>query len=79
VEGNKIQLEVKDNGSGIPKDMEEYIFVPHITTKSSGTGLGLAISKSIVEAADGDIHFKTKEDVGTSFYVELPIHTEEQV
>lgn len=71
-----VQLEVKDNGSGISMDMEEFIFVPHITTKSSGTGLGLAISKSIIEALDGSIYFKSEEGVGTSFFVELPISHE---
>ncbi len=73
-----VQLRVKDNGSGITKDMEEYIFVPHITTKSSGTGLGLAISKSIVEALGGNIYFESIPEVGTTFVVELPIYKGEE-
>ncbi len=75
-EDNIVQLEVKDNGCGISEDMEEFIFVPHITTKSSGTGLGLAISKSIIEALDGSIYFKSTHNIGTSFFVELPISKE---
>lgn len=73
IDHSMIQLEVKDNGSGIPRDMEEYIFIPQFTTKSSGTGLGLAISKSIVESLDGGIYFESIEGEGTSFFVELPL------
>jgi signal transduction histidine kinase len=53
--------------------MRDYVFAPNFTTKSSGTGLGLAISKSIVEALDGNIYFETETNIGTSFFVELPI------
>jgi two-component system nitrogen regulation sensor histidine kinase NtrY len=73
-----VQLEVKDNGSGIPRDMEEFIFIPQFTTKSSGTGLGLAISKSIVESLEGGIYFESIESEGTSFFVELPISTHKE-
>ncbi len=66
-------VEVKDNGTGIPDDMQEKVFVPNFTTKSSGTGLGLAIAKNIIESANGTIYFKTEADVGTSFFIELPI------
>jgi signal transduction histidine kinase len=66
-------VSVKDNGSGIPDDKREKVFVPNFTTKSSGTGLGLAMSKNIVETAGGRIYFKTKVGVGTTFFVEIPI------
>ena len=78
LDNNVVQLEVKDNGSGIPTDMEEYIFIPQFTTKSSGTGLGLAISKNIVESLDGSIYFESIENKGTSFFVELPISTNKE-
>ena len=54
-------------------------FVPNFTTKNSGTGLGLAMSKNIVDAAKGSIYFETEENVGTTFFVELPLHEEEAV
>ncbi len=66
------KIEVKDNGSGIPEDLEGKIFVPNFTTKSTGTGLGLAMVKQIIESHHGDIRFVTKVGVGTSFFVELP-------
>lgn len=70
-DGELIVVVVEDNGSGIPADNYDKVFVPNFTTKSSGTGLGLAISKQIIEGAGGKIWFESKEDVGTTFYVRL--------
>lgn len=66
-------IKVKDNGVGIPEEMKEKVFVPNFTTKNSGTGLGLAISKNIIESVSGKIYFETEKDVGTTFFVELPL------
>jgi len=66
-------IKVKDNGTGISEDQWNKVFVPNFTTKNSGTGLGLAISKNIIESVDGKIHFESIVDVGTDFFVELPI------
>ena len=62
-----------DNGSGIPEDIQGKVFVPNFTTKSSGSGIGLAISKRAIEHLGGHIWFDTQEDVGTSFYIEMPL------
>ncbi len=67
-----IKTVVMDNGSGIPKESYEKVFVPNFTTKSSGTGLGLAITKQIVENANGQIWFESEMGTGTTFYVNLP-------
>lgn len=73
-------ISVEDQGHGIPEVMQQKIFTPNFTTKSSGTGLGLAICKGIVEKANGNIWFKTKENKGTIFYVSLPlVHQHELV
>lgn len=76
-QGDRYQIEVKDNGSGIPEDKRNKIFVPNFTTKSKGMGLGLSMVKSIVKNAGGDIWFESEENVGTSFFVTLPIHEQE--
>ena len=68
-----VQISVKDNGEGIPKEMQSKIFIPNFTTKSSGTGLGLAMCKGIAEQAGGRIWFETKTGEGSTFYVELPV------
>ncbi len=64
---------VEDNGSGIPEDKQEKVFVPNFTTKNSGTGLGLAIARNVVKAANGKIYFETVINKGTRFFVELPL------
>jgi signal transduction histidine kinase len=73
IENDKVVISIKDNGEGISVDMQDKIFVPNFTTKSSGTGLGLAMCKGIVEQARGRIWFETKDGMGTTFYVELPL------
>jgi nitrogen fixation/metabolism regulation signal transduction histidine kinase len=71
--GSVVLITVKDNGEGIAPEMQERIFIPNFTTKSSGTGLGLAMCKGIVEQAKGTIWFETEQGKGTIFYVELPV------
>ncbi|MGB0887023.1 MAG: ATP-binding protein [Vicingaceae bacterium] len=65
-------IEINDNGSGIPNDKKDKIFVPNFTTKSTGMGLGLAMVKNIVENANGKIWFETEVGIGTSFFVQFP-------
>jgi two-component system, NtrC family, nitrogen regulation sensor histidine kinase NtrY len=73
VANQKLLIEISDNGTGIPAEIQPRIFMPNFTTKSSGTGLGLAICKAIVEKANGQIWFRTAAGDGTTFYVELPL------
>lgn len=71
--GDRAILQMQDNGSGIPPEMQARVFQPNFTTKSSGTGLGLAMSKNIIEAAGGSIWLESEVDQGTSFFVALPL------
>ncbi|MDR6783742.1 two-component system nitrogen regulation sensor histidine kinase NtrY [Pedobacter africanus] len=66
-------IEVEDNGKGIDPYLQDKIFVPNFTTKSSGTGLGLAFVKQAVENAGGTVDFKSSADVGTTFYLSFPL------
>jgi len=66
-------IQVTDNGSGIPEEMHDKVFSPNFTTKSSGTGLGLAISTNMLESFNGRIYFKTIENLGTDFFIEIPL------
>jgi signal transduction histidine kinase len=70
---NHATVQISDNGGGIPPEIRERVFEPNFTTKTSGSGLGLAICKKIIEAHDGSIHFETRENEGTDFFVEMPI------
>jgi signal transduction histidine kinase len=58
-----------DNGKGIPAELQEKIFVPYFTTKSSGTGLGLAIVKNMMLGMQGNIRFESVENKGTAFHL----------
>ncbi|WP_210463992.1 sensor histidine kinase [Rufibacter roseolus] len=64
---------VQDNGTGIPADVQPKIFVPNFSTKYSGSGIGLAVVKKGVEAIGGSIWFETQENVGTTFFLKLPV------
>lgn len=69
---NSVVIEVADNGKGIEKEVEELIFEPKFTTKTSGMGLGLPMIKRIIEAYEGSIKFASKPQKGTVFTVILP-------
>ena len=75
-------MTVKDSGIGIPSDKIGVIFDPFIqltndtARKYGGTGLGLTIIKKIITIMNGEIHVKSKVDVGTKFTVNLPFAKE---
>lgn len=68
----QVLIQISDNGYGISKSDTEKIFEPNFTTKSSGMGLGLSMIKSILEAYNGSISFKSKKNKGTTFEVIFP-------
>jgi two-component system nitrogen regulation sensor histidine kinase GlnL len=68
-----IQVEVADNGPGVPADLMDRIFSPFFTTKPQGSGLGLAIVRKIVDAHDGRIDVSAPAQGGTRFRVTLPV------
>ena len=73
---NKIIVEVKDNGTGIPQKAIDKIFQPFFTTKPTGqgTGLGLSLSYDIVtKGHGGELKVETKEGESTAFSVILPV------
>lgn len=64
----------KDHGKGISEEIQERLFEPHFTTKSSGMGLGLAITKEIIINSKGKIWFESEKEKGTTFYIKLPLY-----
>lgn len=73
-QNGKVCVEVKDNGSGIPKEIQEKIFDPFFTTKGpeKGTGLGLAIISSILHQHHANISLESEVGKGTQFKVSFP-------
>src|SRR5919198_799742 len=73
-DGDKVRIDVADNGVGIPPELQEKIFEPLFTTKpvGTGTGLGLAICRDIVQGAGGELHVQSKVGEGTTMQITLP-------
>jgi signal transduction histidine kinase len=75
-ENDKIIIEVTDNGNGMPSAIMDKVFQPFFTTKPTGqgTGLGLSLSYDIItKAHGGELKVESKENVGTTFRIVLPI------
>jgi signal transduction histidine kinase len=74
----KLYFEIKDNGVGIPKEDQRYIFQKFFRSENvlryqtQGSGLGLYISKSIIEKSGGKMGFKSEENKGSTFWFALP-------
>ena len=70
---NKVEVHVKDNGTGIPPKVVDKIFQPFFTTKPTGqgTGLGLSLSYDIIKAHGGEIRVESKEGEGSEFVIYL--------
>ncbi len=70
--GEYIRLDIRDTGTGIPKDHLARIFDPYFTTKQTGSGLGLAAAYSIVKRHGGYISADSELGKGTTFHLHLP-------
>jgi len=73
---DRIEVSVKDNGTGIPQKVLDKIFQPFFTTKPTGqgTGLGLSLSYDIVKAHNGELKLETREGEGTTFIISIPVN-----
>ena len=77
--GDKVEIRIRDNGTGIPEEVKEKIFNPFFTTKPSGEGTGLGLSMShdiIVKQHGGSIDLETKFGLFTEFKIVLPRATQ---
>ncbi len=70
--GRKVELEISDQGKGIPPEARARIFELFYSTKPGGTGVGLAISYRIVQLHGGSIEFSSEPNQGTTFQISLP-------
>ena len=73
--GDRVEIRIRDNGTGIPPEVREKIFNPFFTTKPAGEGTGLGLSMShdiIVKQHGGSINVETERGVFTEFIITLP-------
>lgn len=76
---NNYLISIKDNGIGIPKDVQQRIFGKFFRADNAkemqheGSGLGLYISKIIIEAFGDKIWFESEENKGTTFFITIPL------
>ncbi len=74
-DGRYIEISISDNGVGIPAQYLDKVFNPFFTTKpvGQGTGLGLSICYGIIQEHQGQIWIESREGVGTTVFIRLPI------
>jgi two-component system sensor histidine kinase AtoS len=67
-----VEVQVRDEGEGIPPELLDRVFDPFVTTKARGLGLGLAISHRIIEEHQGAIQVESQPGKGATFSCFLP-------
>jgi PAS domain S-box-containing protein len=73
--GDRVEIRIRDNGTGIPPDVKDKIFNPFFTTKPAGEGTGLGLSMShdiVVKQHGGTIDLETEPGAFTEFIITLP-------
>jgi PAS domain S-box-containing protein len=76
-ENGDAQLEVRDQGMGIPQEVRDKIFNLYFTTKKNGSGIGLAMTYRVMQLHNGSVEYDSVEGQGTSFRLRLPLATAE--
>jgi PAS domain S-box-containing protein len=72
-EGRNATIHIRDQGCGIPKEIQDRIFNLYFTTKSDGTGIGLAMTYRILQLHNGSVTVESKVGEGTEFILRVPI------
>jgi signal transduction histidine kinase len=71
--GGRVEIDVEDNGVGIPAEILPQLFDPFFSTKEDGSGLGLALTQQIVRDHGGDLRVDSVVGRGTTFTVSVPV------
>ncbi len=73
VTASACEVEIRDDGPGLPREIVERVFDPYYTTKPGGTGLGLSITRGIIEEHGGTIEMTSTEGSGCQVVISLPL------
>ena len=85
VDKNRLMITISDTGIGIPESQQSQIFGRLFRADNAkncqpdGNGLGLYIVKKLIELMNGSVWFESKENQGTTFFLELPIVIKSQL
>ena len=74
-----VKIVIQDTGVGIPQKLQQKLFLPYFTTKKNGAGLGLVSCFHIINDHKGYITFESKEGRGTTFFLYLPLSSNQQI
>jgi len=69
---NLLEIDVKDNGTGIPDEIMDNVFIPFFTTKEKGSGIGLSLCRRILQMHGGTIRINSKFHQGTTITLSFP-------
>jgi nitrogen fixation/metabolism regulation signal transduction histidine kinase len=67
--GGRVEIEIADNGPGVPESLRQDVFLPFFTTKAKGTGVGLSLARQIVLAHQGSIALAEADEGGALFRI----------
>jgi signal transduction histidine kinase len=70
-QNNRTVVKVSDNGSGIPTELLDKIFIPFFSTRKTGSGIGLSLCKQIMLLHKGNIQVQSAEGVGSAFLLQF--------
>lgn len=70
-----VEMQIHDNGKGIPAEFLEKVFQPFFTRKKTGTGLGLHIALKVMQTHGGTIHLESEENIGTTVTLRFRLAT----
>ena len=70
--GEWVQIDIRDEGQGIPEDLMPHLGEPFITNKETGTGLGLMVSQRIIQGHRGMMEIESEVGAGTKVSIVLP-------
>jgi signal transduction histidine kinase len=69
--GGRTQIEIADNGPGVPDELAQDVFLPFFTTKPKGSGVGLSLARQLVLAHHGSINLEVSPEGGALFRIML--------
>ena len=72
-EDGSAQVDIHDQGPGIPADIRDKIYNLYFTTKKKGSGIGLAMTYRVMQLHNGSVEFESADGQGTTFHLRLPL------